>query len=214
MERIPPREIEYTPDFKEVIAQNPGALKSFLKLEKEIEEKAKNRKLDIENEESFSDGDVRATPVYSVFNKIYEGLTYEDCDVNTPADYLKVEIGDNAYFVKRDYGFHWDGSGIQEMNSLKKAKEVLKDMQGVEVVDFQLGYCDDKNRKSYFVSKWMDLPTVREASEENVSVLTKFNEINKKLSDAGFIDAHEKNMFYDKTTDTIYVFDVFDREGL
>ena len=95
MEKIPNRELEYTPDFKELIAQNPGALKSFLKLEKEIKNQTASGELDPKERKIFSDGDVSVSPLYEMFEK--HGEWREELN-----DYLKVDVAGESFFCEKN----------------------------------------------------------------------------------------------------------------
>ena len=206
------KQLEYTPDFKEVIAQNPGALKSFLKLEKEIESSYNPE--DTENEKSYTDGEITITPLYR--NSIHKNFIRQ---TEMPiTGYLKVEIGDQKFFVKTLPGFYYDpenSSGIEEFKSIEKADEVLKDIEGVKVIEPQLGYHDKEKNKTYFVSKWLDLPSASEycykaGFQKSEPIRFRIKNIISILNENGFRDVHTGNMFYDETSDTLYVYDVFD----
>lgn len=205
MEGAPSRELEATKEFREFLGKNPGALKSFLHLEKVIDQKIKDRTLDLEARESFEDGLVTVTPVY----KIIESSRYPKYE--ELGDYLKVDVGGESFFVKRVTSalFYDATDGISELRSLKIAQDVLRDIPRTDVIDFKLGYQDD-NGRTYFVSKWLNLPTVSECIEGgNTQIKRRYDEIYNRLQDHGFRDVHEDNMLYDKETDKIYVFDVF-----
>jgi hypothetical protein len=115
MEIEKPRQLEYTPDFKELIAQNPGVLKSFLKLEKEIAEATDE---DIQSEKSFSEGEVKITPLYDFYHH-NKYLKQNNLKLNS---YLKVEVAGEEFFVKTISGFIGESSGIEELQSLKKQR--------------------------------------------------------------------------------------------
>lgn len=211
MEKL--RELKYSEDFKDVIAENPGSLKSFLKLEKEIFENSKSIKEEI-IEKTFEDGDVKVTPLYDkVLSKNHALQTN-----NKLTGYMKVEIGDLAYFVKTVPGLfyeHENSKGVSEFNSLENVAEYLSEIDGVEVVKPQLGYEDKENKRTYFVSKWMDLPNVLEFQKHANKLFLKdfqlrLDEITYTLKKMNIIDVHTENMFYDQDEDIIYVFDVFD----
>lgn len=211
MEKL--RELIYSPDFREIISQNPGALKSFLKLEKEILEISESIKED-KSEKTFEDGNVKVTPLYDkVQSKNYVLQTK-----NKLTSYLKVEIGELAYFVKTVPGLfyeHENTKGVGEYNSLKKVAEYLSEIDGVRVVRPEFGYEDEKNKRTYFVSKWMDLPNVLEFQKNANKIFlrdlqVRLDEIISTLKKMNIIDTHTENMFYDQDEDIIYVFDVFD----
>ncbi|MFA7193989.1 MAG: hypothetical protein WC087_03680 [Candidatus Paceibacterota bacterium] len=217
MEKL--REIEYTPDFKELVRDNPGKIKSFLKLEKEISEKIDNGTLEVD--EVFQDGDVIVTPIYEyIEDKNYMSEISESKPIRMDS-YLKVEIGEDNFFVKTIPGFFESVNGVEEFKSLVKLKDFLKKFENVEVLDFQLGY--QGNGKTYFVSKWLDLPKLVDVLNEYdkdpgalspehrlkcEELIKTFNEMSDELEANGFIDFHEGNVFYDEKADKIYVYDV------
>ncbi|MFA7193990.1 MAG: hypothetical protein WC087_03685 [Candidatus Paceibacterota bacterium] len=206
MERL--RQIKYTPEFKDIIAENPGALKIFLKLEEEIAAHT-----DLREEKVFEDGDVKITPLYDEVR----ASGYGDNKANS---YLKVEIGDEAFFVKTIPGHNQykdESGGVREFKNSKYVKEILRWVQGVEVVESQLGYEDKEKDVTYFVSKWMDLPRLNKVLNETRSLEMKdslnnrVEIIQRRLNENNMMDVEPYNMFYDEKTDTIYVFDIFEK---
>lgn len=202
----PHREMEYADDFKKFIADNPGALKSFLTLEKEIGERRKEGKLKFDD--VFDDGDLR-------ISFIIKDSSY----LPNLGKYFKVEINGQAFFVKKTpaHYLHPDSThGIAERRSLEKAKELLKDLENVEMVDFQLGY-KDQNGKTYFVSKFLDLPTLAETYrqlskskkglEKKEKLKARVEKIEEIFRYNHFIDFHVSNILYDEKTEKFYLFD-------
>lgn len=206
----PHRELEYADEFKEFIADNPGVLKRFLVLEKQIDEREYDGELD--HNDVVEDGGLKISFVTKVKK-----------EASRPADYMKVEIGDHAFFVKRVIGQkHYPKitRPLDEKESLEKASEVLQKLDNVKVVDFQLAYQDKKNRL-YYVSKFLDFPRLndyiwkkRSENMENIAptaeLFRRAGEITDLLYKESFYDVHAENMLYDEETDTIYVFDVFE----
>jgi hypothetical protein len=89
------------------------------------------------------------------------------------------------------------------------------------VIDFQLGY-KDQDGKTYFVSKWLDLPTVydyvygddvsEEESESREKIIDKYDEIEHILKQYNFQDVHIGNMLYDENSNKIYIYDIFEQK--
>lgn len=203
----------YSEEFKSLIKNNPGLIKSFRNFERLLIEKRGNEDLFFDS--VFEEGDMRIT----VIDKHRRNQTV------IPGSYLKVEIKSEIFFVKRKGGF-WDrdeGLGFNEFNSLIKAREVLKDIEGVEVVDFQLGYQDEEKRISYFVSKWIDGASMDDYiaglrikntgyfEDKNIeaqisSLYSRVNKIISKLQ--SFYDVGIDNMLYDPVSDKILIFDI------
>jgi hypothetical protein len=129
-----------------------------------------------------------------------------------------VEIGKERFFVKREDNLP---SFIDnEFNSTKKARELLKDLPWIEIIDEQLGY--KKDNILIFVSKWDDrlderkrihldsyLKLIKENPnkiEEREEIFDKIKMIQFRLS--GFIDVNSQNMYYDTETKKIILFDL------
>ena len=195
-------ETKITEDFSDFIGeQHPGALKSFLKLEKQINELDM---FEFEEGATFEDGDVKVTPLY---DKIETKQKHRIQDKYLPNTYMKVEVGEHAFFVKTVNAFSALGNSVQEYNSQKKLSEILKDIPGVEVVEMKLGYFNKRTERQYYVSEWKDLPRVKDIENTNQSLKDRALELSDLLNKRGFFDTHTGNMFYDEKTDTIFVFD-------
>ncbi|MEY2701425.1 MAG: hypothetical protein RLY43_45 [Bacteroidota bacterium] len=215
------RELEYTEEFREFLRNNPGALKSFLKLEKEIEENS-TAILESREEKVFEDENVKITPLYKAIEdrNLYSVINGRD---KIPANsFCKVEIGDRAYFVKTIPGYFnnpEESTGTDEFRTIMKAKETLSGLEDVEIVEPQLGYRDKNTDRTYFVSEWKDLPNIATFLKSVTStgepkkgyrLINRFMDIEARLSAVGIKDVHTTNMFYDESTDKIYLFDLFD----
>ncbi|MBU0731343.1 hypothetical protein KKC88_00505 [Patescibacteria group bacterium] len=68
-------------------------------------------------------------------------------------NYFKIKMGEDEYFVKESA--ETLNPGFDEFQNTQAAREALKDIDFVEVVDAQLGYQD--GRQSLYVSRWKDL---------------------------------------------------------
>jgi len=211
MEKIPSREIKVEDDFRELLHNNPGALKSFLNLDREINDTDPLTQ-DNFRDSVFEDGNVRITPLIpEIKNKIERSGDYFSAAI-----YMKASIGEASFFVKTKAGYEGESLGTEELQSLKQLKAEITEnnIEDLEVVDFQLGY-KDKDR-TYFVSKWLNLPTLNnylrihsEHDEEAGQVTKRFDVIKQKLLNLGYRDVHALNTFYDEKTKKFYVFDIF-----
>jgi len=188
------KQLAYTSEFKEFIHQNPGAVRSFEAIINRVNGSDANRG------DVFQEGDIKAT-VVTLRSTIREEYYF-----------FKVEIGDKKFFVKCEKGSGL--RGYEEFSSSAEARELLKDMQDVEVVDFQLGY-QDAHGNSYFVSRWQDLPTLVEyldelnssrRDSEAAELYTKVKAIREVLP--SFSDIAVWNMFYDAAKKKFYLFDL------
>ncbi|PIT92979.1 MAG: hypothetical protein COU06_02520, partial [Candidatus Harrisonbacteria bacterium CG10_big_fil_rev_8_21_14_0_10_38_8] len=70
-------------------------------------------------------------------------------------DYLKITFQGQSFFVKRSY--ITISPGFREFQDTLTAKEALKELEYVKVIEAKLGYQDDK--ESWFVSRFEDLET-------------------------------------------------------
>lgn len=208
----PRREIIYTPDFKEFIHDNPGVIASFKEIEKQIEARLKDNQILPDDE--FEHGDLKVSLL----------------EFTHPAKlgwYLKAEIAGQEFFIKRVPGFfsNKDSMGVREFESTERLAELLKenDFNDVRVVDFQIGYQNNETGNTYFVSKWLNLPRVKEYLARKLKesdyfghkkVHDRSNEIDDFLDENGFTDTSTANMFYDPKTETFYLYDVFPRDIL
>lgn len=133
------RQLGYTPSFKEFIHENPGIIKSLNNITSYF-----TNELVVHNGDVFQEGGLTATIVKT---RIFE---------DKPFFYFKIDNGTQAFFVKSE-GAPARGKGYEELLNTAKVRERIKDIPGVDVVDFELGYQDNK-KGSYFVSEWKDLP--------------------------------------------------------
>jgi hypothetical protein len=147
--------------------------------------------------------------------------------------YFKVQFEDKAFFVKQeclesqslDEKVH---HSVNELKALESAKKILNGMTGVSTVDSQLAFKDEQ--KSYFVSRWMDLPRLYdymysilpkrcssiELDDKQQELITRVQHINRVLDEAlpktnpprRFIDCIPVNIFYDSESDTIVLYDL------
>ncbi len=76
-----------------------------------------------------------------------KSVRVDDCD------YLKINFKGHSFFVKRS--FVTINPGFTEFESTIKAKEALKDLNFIKVVEAKLGY-QDKN-ESWYVSEWQEI---------------------------------------------------------
>ncbi len=191
--------LAYTAEFKDFIHQNPGVIKSFNDLRGQLDDMPIE---DVKNGYFFQNNDLAATIVKAY---IWAGQRFY---------YFKVEIGSQSFFVKSE-GIPRRGKGYEEFSNLAKIKERIKDLPWAEVVDFQLGYQDNKSR-SYFVSKWLNLPRLveymktlssKKDSDEVSEIMKKEWDLQRLLPE--FHDVMPYNMFYDPKKKKIYLFDVF-----
>ena len=208
------RKLSYTASFKEVVARYPKLFGIFQDLEKRMKDRIQAGQLSVGD--FLEDEGVKVTLIEKpqIANKQPLG------------SYLKVEVNGEAFFVKTVPGFYSEGAGTKELVSLKKAKKLLKDLKDVEVVDFQLGYQDNKGT-TYFVSKWEDgivlenylqeleirigqagdVKLAHDITVEQGRLMARFEEIHLLLEDR-FSDVSEGNIFYNPKTQKLTVFDV------
>jgi len=133
---------------------------------------------------------------------------------------LKVSTNGSSFFLKAELterlNYVVGTKGADEYKSTLIAKELVKDIPLVEVVEPLLGY--QGTGKSFFVSKWQNLPRARDylanLSEANKSLEnTEFAELDarvKQVKDVlrDFEDVDDYNMLYDPVTKKIVIYDL------
>lgn len=207
---VPRRELEYVDEFKEVVHSHPGIIDLF----KRIREKSKQ---EIPNDGFWEENDIIVTPID------YKGEFLLD---ESGGDYFKVKVDNNDYFVKCKRGYHRGkigSGGVDEANSLNLAREMIKGIANVDVVDFQLGYQDEKTQTSYFVSKWMGGVNLshflgRKDADIPADEIDAWPKLKKELRDRtyaiykaigeNFRDVANNNMMYDPVSGKITIFDI------
>jgi len=222
--RTEKRDIAYTADFKKWVEEHEGAMSAAVFLIEDIESKLAN--LD------------KRSQAYQQLNKAFwDGVSFPDHDilervfdkdgvkvslkVFKGSHIYKVVVGEDAFFVKREDRTRSDGvmsgkvGGYVEVKSSASAKDLLKNIEGVEVIDFKLGYENKKEKVRYFVSRWE--PDFKKISEDDT-----FESIEKQEKDrlrllmdqirnilgSSFIEIAEHNMFYDKKRKKIIIYDL------
>ena len=109
---------------------------------------------------------------------------------------------------------------LQETIDTQQAKELLKDVSGIRVIDFQAAY-ESRQRTpplGIFVSKWENLPTLEnvigdEKNKENLGQ-EKIDELLMRLSKVkailgpSYFDISERNCFFDREKDQLVLFDL------
>lgn len=203
------RKLKYVESFKKVVSEHPKLISSFLKYKNMIK-KSKNNSDQIKEENKSVEVDgIKISLVSKAYN-----------NHETQGSYYKVETDKEAFFVKTIPGFFTNGLGQEELSSLSNAKNLLKDVIGVEVVDFQLGY-DDVHNTTYFVSKWQDegflddyLSSLkgRQQNPQYANLKKRFAKIQKIL--IRFADVEMHNIFYNPKTDILTIFDIHHRSKI
>ncbi len=132
---------------------------------------------------------------------------------------LKVSAGGASFFVKveKDAILNYTTTkGADEYASTLSAKETLKDIPWVEVVEPLLGY--QGTGRSFFVSAWRDLPRAKEylaelAKKDQGDRSTEYAELESKTKQLiaalpEFEDIDTYNMFYDAAAKKIVLYDL------
>ncbi len=186
--------IGYTDEFREMLKERPGIVKSALELMVKAEAEYAPSNIDFYNHElSWNNehtrwdvvkekgADIEAYP-YSrlIFGRqtiLKDGGQYFDEKTGIKltilgktdrefqelmssfvfrhdiTSYFKLEIDGHSYFIKKSTATITPGD-VEFKNTIK-AKEALKDLEFVKVVDAQLGYSN--GRQSLFISKWEEM---------------------------------------------------------
>lgn len=191
------RALSYVDEFREFIAEHPGAMRTVLKLIGKIEEG-----IGLYKKSAFSEKEVSVV--------LFQERPRSRC--------YKINVDGKSYFLKKEFKYPCRG-GNDEFLSCRKAEELIEGLDGVKVIDYQLGYSDQNN--NYFVSKWMDLPTVSACvwgtkgkqvpQEKRDELMARANAVMRRLCPS-FYDVMDYNMLYDEQTNMIYLFDLHESE--
>ena len=196
----PHRKLAYKPEFRDVLVDFRGAIPAvhdiFARAFKERGERGK----------VYTSGNVTLTIVKNA----------STCLAG------KVEIGGHAFLVKTIPLLKKPNSaGFDELQATREAKELIKDIPGVRIAEFQLGY-QDADRVSYYVSKWEGFPRLDQclahqdfntpSSHMLVDLMGRARMIKEKLSPR-YQDVELYNMLYDEAKNEIILFDLNSRSA-
>ena len=201
------KKLAYTEDFKEWIKANPGVIEDFNQLIAKLDTiplstiGLKN----VQNKEVVTEGPITATIIDTYTSRF--GKRYY---------YFKLDIGEDSFFVKSKpkTAINTKGEGYDEFKSTSEAKQKIKDIPWVEVIEFQVGYQDNKGN-TFFVSKWRDLPRLdlhikdlrdKGQNSEVADLSEKVGKLRELLPD--FLDFKAHNMMYDPEAGKIVLFDL------
>ncbi len=130
--------------------------------------------------------------------------------------FFQLDYKESSYFIKRT-PIDLEYDGFSEAMASAEATENLKDVKGVQVNKFYLGFKD--KRFGYFVSEWKNLPKLgkylgqlnRQRREIVEAKLTERLETTKRaLRGEGWVtsEINDNNSFYDESSDTIFLYDL------
>jgi hypothetical protein len=182
--------LAYTPEFKQLVRQNPGAIREFLEAHKRGAEEA-----------SFSGISIRKIET--------DGFNHKST--------WKVEAGSKAFFVKETGPSALMGNdGFSQYSLMTELIPVLHEkFKGIEVGRCHLGYIGGK--MSFLVMNFYDLPKVNEIrldvwkSAEWKGFGKLFNlllEAKKYLWHEHRVwDVRSENTFYDRDRGWLVIFD-------
>ncbi|GEM_PF-5312822 len=213
------KKLAYAGEFKDFVRENPGILKSVLGLIDKVDKKG-----DLERGVLGEIGEIEVEPIYNHGRRRRAG-------------YL-VAVGNDKFFLKKVNAAEEElyiARGFDEALSTKAAKDILKDMPGVRVVNFQLGYQDNEN--SYFVSRWEGSPHIVELFRDFLNnklwyekiygagsltaekekelqrlrnrVRYRMKKVESLFDERGYFEVVSDNMLYDLDKDQIILLDLF-----
>ncbi len=200
------RNLIYDKGFRTWLKENPETMKSLKNVLKELD--AMNWQQLAEHPTLMLDSGA----VELLEGKHYSGnFRYYNLKVSTNGSsfFLKAELTERLNYVVGT-------KGADEYKSTLMAKELVKDIPLVEVVEPLLGY--QGTGKSFFVSKWQNLPRVKDylmkLSKVNESLEnTEFAELDARVNQikaalSNFEDVDDYNMLYDPVTKRIVIYDL------
>ena len=198
------KDIAYTREFRDLIRKDPKVIAHF----KNLLDRLNNIPLqELQREmgsETFAEDSITARLIN----------TYQWDEESSRVYYFQLTIGEEQFFVKSE-GVPWRGKGYDEYINTNEVKKRLKEMPWADTVEFMLGY-QDKKGKTLYVSKWQNLPILREYmsgldSEDDQSELRELDQKVRQLQSLlpEFHDLTKQNMFYDARSKKIILFDLF-----
>ncbi len=157
--------------------------------------------------------DKKTTLVVSALGRSNREFQREGLIVRNKCDYFIMTIDGQSFFVKRL--FVTTTPGVAEFKNTMRAKEVLKDLPFVKVVEAQLGF--QNQNESWYVSKWENLENVGYEPYHQLTFMPtglagKVAEIRKRLTGAGLGYDINTNLFYNPGTDSFIMLDVTGHE--
>lgn len=217
----PDRQLDYSPEFKQFVAENKGVLSSvFHELEKFFQEDTET-----------SDGAEITTPKLAEMGVkvfVYGNANKEPREINSNT--YRVEINNSSFFVKKaKLPLWWGGDGFAEYQSTLEIEELCKTMPGVRVAKGSMGYYEKSSNTSYYVSRWEDslqlnlgryiknlerkLHQTKSEGEQSklvkdINILVDRVQEIKNTFNENFFDVRMENMAYDEETDEIVLFDI------
>lgn len=145
-------------------------------------------------------------------------------DLPLNSGYFHINFKGKEFFLrwrKRNTNKPIDNSYIydpaNEFSSTVEAREILKSIIGVEVVEPQYAY--SSQTEHYFISLWQDLPLLSKVMQEferssqtsdpiYQSISERYERATDLLSQEGYKDLGIDQAFYDREKDTIVFFDL------
>jgi len=203
-----------TNEFNDLLDQNPELVVSFLDLNKKLE-----------NNE-YDEGDVLEDINGTVQIEVLKHFKKDEYFGDGGGYHLKATFGGKSFFVKTIPGFlgHGESKGADEFKSTQRVKQILESEPNVEVIDFQLGYQDEK--RTCFVSSWKENEVtlkdylaelkLRSNNSKNSWEVKRIAEIEQRVTSIknklkDFRDVTDGNMLYNIDTDIITVLDVHEK---
>lgn len=186
----------YTKDFKDLMREKKNLFSTVLELIKELEESSKGDGHEVSGQRD--DITLTTMPI---------GLD--------SSEIFKLEIQGKSFFLKKKPSP--TNGGFPEIISASSAKNLVKNLANVEVIQPQFAYSDNSDNH-YVVSPWHEAELLTdymhslldehtsEADAKYDKLRARVNEIDYVLYDYGDVGTH--NMFYDPSTDKIYLFDL------
>jgi len=183
----------YSGDFKKMIQERRGLIKFFQDSVCKL----------VNAGDEISEGDV-TIHLFDVRGLIIPGKDF------SKSRYYKVDVGNRSFFVKSCAGF-------RELKDTVRAGEKLANVPGVKVINVHYGFSDTSGQ-GYFVSEWVDLPTLETVCTQMPEA--QFKQIEKRVRDVkailgpAYFDTRIGNTFYDEENDTVVLFDLNELQSL
>ena len=157
--------------------------------------------------------DQKTSLVVSILGRSNREFQRESFTVRNKCDYFIMTIDGKSFFVKRS--FVTTTPGVAEFKNSMTAKEILKDLPFVKVVESELGF--QNKDESWYVPRWENIENAGYESYNQLTLLPtglaeKAAKIRQRLTEAGLGYDIGANLFYNPGTDHFILLDVTGNE--
>lgn len=214
------REVRVTEKFNALLNENPEIIADFLAIDAQLMEKKHE-----DGEKFFSpDGKLTVTVIGHAREDAWGKRENQYRGYYLKADFIDASGNQKSFFIKTmpgNYNTPEKSMGATEFDASAKAKKLVESsgISNVEVVNFQLGYENKRDNRTYFFSDWTNGVRLKEYLEQMPNTDERRDPLKKrydKISSLLFPQFHDMfstNMLYDEDSDKIILFDFMEKES-